>query len=314
MAGVVRVRAFAKINLSLKVRGRDRSGYHELQTVFQTVGLSDTLTFRIERGPFRLACSRDDVPVDERNLVWRAAAALWATAGRAGSPAGVSVAIRKRIPPQSGLGGGSANAAAALLALPKLWRISVPARTIEEIGAALGADVPFFLCGGTALGLGRGDQIHPLADIPRSAVVIVCPPFGVSTAEAFGWFDAEREAQPAGSRADERPGPAPIIWRYDASHLVNDLEPCVVKRYPVIGELKRQLLAEGASAAAMSGSGSAVFGVFSGSSRAGRAAALLAREGWDALATRTLTRREYAARSRPTEVAGRRRALRRRAG
>ena len=302
MARVITVRSFAKINLSLKVRGPHVNGYHELQTVFQTIGLADTLTFRVVEGPFRLSCTCDDVPIDERNLVWRAAAALWAAAGRAGSPTGVSVAIRKSIPPQSGLGGGSANAAATLLALPKLWRVRVPAHTIDEIGAALGADVPFFLCGGTALGLGRGDQIYPLADIPRSAVVIVCPPFGVSTAEAFGWFDAEHGARPSACRTEEAPGPLQVVWRCDASHLVNDLEPCVRRRHPVIGELSRRLLASGARAAAMSGSGSAVFGLFSDPSRAVRAAARLAREGWLALATRTLTRREYAARSRPTET------------
>jgi 4-diphosphocytidyl-2-C-methyl-D-erythritol kinase len=296
MARVVTVRAFAKINLALRVKGLRPDGYHELQTVFQTIELADTLTFRACDGPFRLSCTRDDVPVDERNLVWRAAAALWDALGRPSPPAGVSVSIRKNIPPQAGLGGGSADAAATLLALARLWRVRVPAAALERLGAGLGADVPFFLCGGTALGLGRGDEIYPLADAPPSPLVVAYPAFGVQTSDAFGWFDAESAACHADVSARKMPESGLAIWRSDAACVVNDLEPCVVRRHPAIGDAVRRLRDGGATAAAMSGSGSAVFGLFPDARHAARAAARLAGKGWTAHVTRTLTRREASAR------------------
>lgn len=292
MARVVRVRAFAKINLSLRVRGRRPDGYHELETIFQSIGLADTLTFRTCDGPFRLRCSSDDVPDDDQNLVWRAAVGLWAAMGRTGPLEGVSVTIRKRIPPQAGLGGGSADAAAALSALACIWRARLPSATLEAIGSELGADVPFFLCGGTALGLGRGDEIYPLADLPPSPVVIAWPPFGISTAEAFGWFDVDAEAEGLNLADRNASGPKPAIWRPDAARAVNDLEPCVSRRHPAISEIVRRLRDAGATSAAMSGSGSAVYGLFPDARRASRATARLAATGWTILATRTLTRRE----------------------
>jgi 4-diphosphocytidyl-2-C-methyl-D-erythritol kinase len=295
MTRVVSIRAFAKINLGLQVRGTRPDGYHELQTVFQTIALADTLTFRACDGPFRLGCTRDDVPVDEHNLVWRAAAALWKALGRTSPLEGVTVAIRKGIPPRSGLGGGSADAAATLLALARLWRARVPAATIEQIAADVGADVPFFLCGGTALGLGRGDEIYPLTDAPPSSVVVAYPSFGVSTSDAFGWFDADRASGRAGDASDASPR-SPGIWRPGAAGVVNDLEPPVLRRHPVIRDALRRLRAGGATAAALSGSGSAVFGLFPDSRSASSAAARLNRRGWTSLATRTLTRRQSAAR------------------
>ena len=296
MTGAVTVRAFAKINLGLRVRGIRPDGYHELHTVFQTVALSDTLTFRAGGTAFRLRCTRDDVPVDERNLVWRAAAALWGALGRASALPPVSVVIRKTIPPRAGLGGGSADAAAALLALARLWRARVPAGALERIAADLGADVPFFLCGGTALGLGRGDEIYPLADTPPLHVVIAYPPFGVSTSEAFGWYEADRASQRTGRAGRNPTEQPPVIWRPESASVTNDLEPSVLRRHPAIGDVLRRLRAAGAASAALSGSGSAVFGLFPDAARAGQAAARVSRYGWEARATRTLTREQAAAR------------------
>ncbi len=298
MARVVTVRAVAKINLGLRVKGRRPDGYHELRTVFQAIDLADTLSFRSIAGPFRLRCSGEEAPADERNLVWQAAERLWASLGRAGAPSGVSATMRKRIPPQAGLGGGSADAAAALAALARIWRVRPTEIDLAGLAAELGADVPYFLCGGTALGLGRGDEIYPMADLPPIPVVVAIPRLGIATAEAFKWFDDDVEAgmaEPAptaGGTARRCAG----VWRPDAERLVNDLEACVIRRQPAVGKMIARLRESGASAAAMSGSGSAVFGLFSDSRRASRAAKELAGREWTVLATRTLTRRESGAR------------------
>ncbi|MBE3132805.1 MAG: 4-(cytidine 5'-diphospho)-2-C-methyl-D-erythritol kinase [Acidobacteria bacterium] len=304
MSRVVTVRAPAKINLSLRVLGVRPDGYHELRTVFQSVALADTLVFRTWDGPFRLTCDHPDVPRDGRNLVWLAAARLWAELGRPGDPGGVSVSIRKRIPLQAGLGGGSADAAAALAALARLWNARLPAAALQRVAAGLGADVPFMLSGGTALGLGRGDEIHPLPDPPRRWVVVACPPFGVSTAEAYRWFDEPDVPAGAIRRAGDSARLAAASWTDDLSQVANDLESCVVRRHPVIGEAVARLRAAGAAAAAMSGSGSAVFGLFIDAAGARRAVEPLAQPGWTVFVTRTLAGAEAAARLQPTDRDG----------
>jgi 4-diphosphocytidyl-2-C-methyl-D-erythritol kinase len=281
-----RVRAFAKINLSLRVLQRRRDGYHDLETIFQSIALHDTITIRRTDGPFRLTCDDPACPIDDGNLVARAAAQVWHAAGRKGALRGISVDIVKRIPIQAGLGGGSSDCAAAIRAFGRLWR--VPRKTQHEIGAALGADVPYFFEGGTALGTGRGDAIRRLADGPAAWVVVAVPPFGVSTADAFRWFDERPARAFALDRSEiERKGfnRAPI----------NDLQAAVIERHPAIGRLIAALAASGASQAAMSGSGSAVFALFSRRAQAERAVADLRRRErrGTALLTRTLARDRY---------------------
>ena len=147
MSCAVRVSAYAKINLSLRVLGVRPDGYHELRTIFQSIALHDTLTARVRRGPLALQCDDPACPADETNLVWRAAERAWAAAGRRGIMSGVEVRLTKRIPLRAGLGGGSSDAAAALRVFGSLWRLKEPA--LREIAATLGADVPYFLEGGT---------------------------------------------------------------------------------------------------------------------------------------------------------------------
>ena len=185
----IRCRAFAKINLDLRVLGVRPDGYHELRTTFQSIALADTLTFTRAPGPFRIDCDDPDCPTDRRNLVWRAAEQVWKAARRRGAPRDLHVKIVKRIPMQAGLGGGSSDAAAALRALAALWRVALTRDRLHRMAAALGADVPYFLEGGTVLGLERGDRLFPLEDIPRAWVVLVVPGFGVSTKKAFSWWD-----------------------------------------------------------------------------------------------------------------------------
>lgn len=288
-------RAHAKVNLDLRVLGTRADGYHELRTVFQTIELHDRLTFRLRPGALVLRCRTAGVPLDDSNLVWRAADALWRALGRDGGPRDVAITIEKRIPVQAGLGGGSADAAATLAALGRLWG-GVPGTLLREVASGLGADVAFFLAGGTALGLGRGEEIYPLVDLPPHWVVVVRPPFGVSTAEAYGWYDEDRTA---GLRENRELQMLPVPWPSRAAQMVNDLEPPVVRRHPEIAALKGAMKEAGALAAAMSGSGSAVFGLFR--SRAAAAGCLrpLVRGGGRAFLTRTLTRAEYERRARP---------------
>lgn len=289
------VRAHAKVNLDLRVLGSRPDGYHELRTVFQSIELHDTLTCVDRPGPFALKCRAPGVPLDDDNLVWRAGAALWRVLGRPGEPRDTLVAIDKRIPMQAGLGGGSADAAAALLGLARLWG-GVPLTLLREVAPGIGADVPFFLSGGTALGLGRGEEIYPLVDLPPHWIVVVRPPFGISTAEAYAWYDDDRTA---GVKEPRELQILPVPWPSRAAQMINDLEVPVAHRHPEIGTLKAALREAGAVAAVMSGSGSAVFGLFRSRPAAVRAAKSVSRGGSRALVTRTLTRADHERRSRP---------------
>ena len=158
-------RAHAKVNLDLRIFGTRADGYHELRTVFQSIELHDMLTCTARPGPFVLKSRSTAIPLDQSNLVWRAAAVLWTALGRGGDPTDTVVTLEKNIPTEAGLGGGSADAAAALLVLARLWG-GVPVTLLREVAAGIGADVSFFLSGGTALGLGRGEEIYPLVDLP----------------------------------------------------------------------------------------------------------------------------------------------------
>jgi 4-diphosphocytidyl-2-C-methyl-D-erythritol kinase len=276
--------AFAKINLDLRVVGVRSDGYHELKTTFQSIALADALTFTYTSGPFRIACDDPDCPIDARNLVWRAAELLWKESRRRGAPRNAVVTIAKRIPMQGGLGGGSSDAAAALLALASLWRIRLRRARLRRLAAKLGADVPYFLEGGTARGKARGDRLSRLADGPRAWVILVVPRFGVSTREAFGWWD--RESGQAGQ--------ARRVRRKGQDRGINDLESVVARRHPVISRLVATLEREGAFQASLSGSGSAVFGLFRRRAHAERAARRLRRASPRrvVLLTRTLSRQE----------------------
>ena len=284
--------SFAKINLDLRVLGTRPDGYHDLRTVFQSLAIFDNVTVTIRRGPLAVTCDEPDIPTDRRNLVWKAASLLHRTAtGKTTAPRDVRIDLRKRVPSEAGLGGGSSNAAMTLLALNKLWKLELDLASLSRIGARLGADVPYFLHGGTALGLGRGDDIYPLADMPPVHVVILRPGFGVATADAYIWFDEER-------RRDKEPHhrPAPPGWPAWSTTLRNDLETPVVRHHPAIGRIKQSLIDAGAAFAAMSGSGSAVFGLFERADAARRTANDLSRPGWLSLHTKTLSQREYARR------------------
>ena len=276
------------------MHGRRVDGYHEISTVFQTITLRDNLTFEELQGErFELACARPDIPVDERNLVHRAAAALRERFGAARR--GARVELEKRIPAGGGLGGGSSDAATALVGLANLWAIETSKAELTEIGARLGADVPFFLTGGRALGTGTGTHVTPLEDVATRHLVVVTPGVKVSTAEAHKALNA-----PALTKA----GSAVMlpISRAEAQNsdsfcelMHNDFEAVVFRLYPEIERARNALLGEGARGALLSGSGSSVFGVFENEDEAASASNALRRveTGWEVFACNTLSRAEY---------------------
>lgn len=285
--------AFAKINLDLRVLGTRPDGFHDLKTVFQSLALFDNVTVTMRRGPLTITCDEPDIPTDQRNLVWKAVSLLHRmSTGKSSAPRDIAIDLHKRVPTEAGLGGGSADAAMTLLALNTLWKLDLDMASLTRIAARLGADVPYFLVGGTALGLGRGDDIYPLADMPPVHVVILRPGFGVATAEAYQWFDEESRRPPR----EPAPRPVPPGWPAWSATLRNDLEVPVIRHHPAIGRIRQSLLDAGATTASMSGSGSAVFGLFERADAARRTANDLARPGWLSLHTRTLNRRDYARR------------------
>jgi 4-diphosphocytidyl-2-C-methyl-D-erythritol kinase len=286
MKKCVRLSAFAKVNLHLRVLGRRPDGYHELRTVFQAVSLHDTLKLCFSRRPgIRLTIDDPSLPAGPENLVYRAIDAIGCELGFRG---GIDAELEKRIPVGRGLGGGSSDAAAALIGILRLTRKKLPLPKLIEIAASLGADVPFFLFGGRALGVNRGDEIYPLPDMPRRSVVVVSPrSIAVPTKEAYRWLSAELT-----NRAEP-----PNIWGFctlcwsPPGQLSNDFEGPVFRRYPELENLRDGLLGAGAAEAALAGSGSAVFGVFRSPAQARRAAGKFTED--SAFVAETLSREEY---------------------
>jgi 4-diphosphocytidyl-2-C-methyl-D-erythritol kinase len=256
-----RVRCLAKVNLSLRVLHKRPDDYHELRTVFQTVSLADVLD--VEFTPARTSrielASDMELPADS-NLVTRAGHVFLETMKVRGR---VRFHLIKRIPMGAGLGGGSSDAAAALLTLNALTgRGSL--EQLSEIAAQLGSDVPFFLYGGAALGIGRGTELYPLPDVPELPALIVAPPVHVSTAEAYRALG--RSLTPA-APSSIMSSLQTFAWQMALTpgsfgESENDFERAVFRQHPRLAEIKRKLLKQGARPALMSGSGSAVFGVF----------------------------------------------------
>lgn len=274
--------AAAKVNLALEVLSRRPDGYHEIATVMQTVDLSDRLVLEDTDG-LEVRTSAAGVPTDERNLAYRAAAALREAAGVA---RGARITLDKRIPVAAGLGGGSADAAAALVGLNRLWGLRWPAERLEELAVGLGMDVPFFLRGGAAFGTGRGERLIPLGSAAL-ALVLVNPRFPVSTAEMYGrltpamYSDGARAKDAAGALESRQAGRV-------AGSLYNGLEIAARTAYPQIGQMQAALVAAGALGAAMSGSGPTVFGVARSWEQARQIQARVARGSWECWAVRTL--------------------------
>ncbi len=285
----IRIRSFAKVNLALAVLGKRTDSFHEIRTVFQSIGLHDDLEIRPAAG-LELHCNNlASVPTEE-NTVWRAAAAL---ARIADPPTGAGLYLDKHIPPGSGMGGGSSNAAAALLGLCRFWNLEIPAAELQRIAANIGSDVPFFLLGGTALGIGRGEELYPLPEIRTAHLVVVCPGVHISTAAAYASLNLLLTSPQTTHRIQSLCG----RLEYDSEWLTgifNDFETSILPAYPAVREAKDFLAARGAVATMLSGSGSSVFGFFSDEESALAASrSPIGRESWRVFPTKTLSRVEY---------------------
>jgi 4-diphosphocytidyl-2-C-methyl-D-erythritol kinase len=285
---LLKLPSFAKINWTLRILGRRPDGYHEVATVLQSVSLCDELVFEPrEDDRVLLTCDDPRIPVGDSNLVVRAARAL-------SERHGADIKLFKRIPAKGGIGGGSSNAAVTLLALNRLWRLDRGERDLRGIGAQLGADVPFFLAGGTAIATGIGVQLQEVRDFAKQYLIIVTPSVSVATATAYASLNA-----PSLTTID----PVSILsssftepFSGDSSQwpLHNDFEGVIFEREPEIRRAKEALLAAGARNALLAGSGSSVFGIFTDAAARDHALDNLSSEvGWRVFACHTLSRSEY---------------------
>jgi 4-diphosphocytidyl-2-C-methyl-D-erythritol kinase len=267
-----RVRALAKINLDLRVLGKRPDGFHELRTIFQTISLADTLEIAFTRSR-RTEILLDDPLQIENNLVTRAARLALDAMRITGR---VDMRLVKRIPIGAGLGGGSSDAAAVLLALPALAARKIELPILSGIAAELGSDVPFFLLGGTAVGIDRGTELFPLPDVPAMTGVLVAPGIHVSTAAAY------RDLSPRLTTDLQRnkiinfqsvtwDTARPVGRETSLASVRNDFEEVVFEQHPELAAVKKRLVRAGAAVTLMSGSGSAVFGLFRDRNRAKRA-------------------------------------------
>lgn len=284
--------AFAKINLSLRVLGKRPDGYHEIQTVLQTISLHDTLRFTVTDAP-HIVLARDDrrVPSGAENLVCRAAAALQR---QFRSRQGAYIVLEKKIPTEAGLGGGSSDAAMTLLALAHLWQMRATEDDLLEIAGSLGADVPFFLRGGTALGTGIGKHVNALSDAGDKFLLVIKPNAGISTAAAYQALNAPSLTSAEAKTILSSSQGGEFFDNRDSNALQNDFEAVAFGLEPEIARAKASLIRAGAGAALLAGSGSAVFGIFDGRDAQKRAIQTIELEaGWRVFPCRTVGRSQY---------------------
>ncbi len=258
------IRSFAKINLDLRILHKRPDNFHELRTIFQTISLADTISIRFTPARRTRLVIEGNVDIPN-NLILQAAERVL-DAGR--RKADLHITLTKRIPMGAGLGGGSSNAAAILLALPVLAGIHLPFNTLLTLGNALGSDVPFFLYGGTALGIGRGTEIYPFPEVRPHHGLLIAPDLHVSTAEAY--IDLKRQTLTTTPSNSDTDSFRTVVWAMSEAHqaevwknlCINDFEGTVFRRHPALQSIKRKLGRCGARPALMTGSGSALFGLF----------------------------------------------------
>jgi 4-diphosphocytidyl-2-C-methyl-D-erythritol kinase len=252
----VRVDCNAKINLYLRILGKRDDGYHDIETVFHSISLHDTLHLSAARAGISIVCDDDRVPLDDSNNAARAARAILDGTGK-----GLRISIEKRVPLGAGLGGGSADAAGVLVGANRLYSLGRRVSDLERMGADVGADVAFLIRGGCAVGRGRGDRLDRLQPLPAMPVVLVVPPLSISTSWAYASYRMGL------TRCESRLNMIRCaLERGDSASLFdlldNDFESLVFDKYPVLRDLKASLAECGAGGALMTGSGPVVFGVF----------------------------------------------------
>ena len=251
--------AFAKINLTLDVLGKRDDGYHDLKSIMQTISIRDDVEIDVDTGkPWVLHCSNESIPTDERNLAWKAARVFFDRIGR--EPDGIEIRITKRIPVGSGLGGGSADAAAVLRALNRHYDNPLSILALAELGASIGSDVPFCTVCGTAMVEGRGEQIRKLPDMPDCCFVVCKPQFSCSTPELYKELDAAVIGKHPNHQAMESALLAGDLGKI-AENICNVFDPVVTKDHLELNYIKSIFNSYGSVAQQMTGSGSAVFAI-----------------------------------------------------
>jgi 4-diphosphocytidyl-2-C-methyl-D-erythritol kinase len=278
------LRAPAKINLCLSVLGRRPDGYHEVEMVMQAVGLYDEVTVRLAESGIAVRCDSDTIPTGEGNIAYRAAREM---IDLSGGPSGIAIEIKKNIPVAAGLGGGSSDAAAVLVACNRLLGAGLGRDRLTEIGTRLGMDVPFFLYGPTALAKGRGEILTSLLSPPKFWVLLVNPGFETSTAWVY------KNLNFGLTKKGDCTNIAGLKVSQIAHSLHNDLETVTAAAHPVIGEMERSLIDSGALGACMSGSGPTVFGIFPTEATCRAAAQALHTKGWHLYPAESLTGSPY---------------------
>lgn len=271
----MKLKAYAKINLTLDVTGKREDGYHLLDTVMQSVDVYDEITLLREEAPgVRLMCNHHYLPTNEKNTAYRAAVRFFEACGL--SAEGLSISIDKRIPSRAGMGGGSADAAAVLRGLNEMYQQGLSLEALSEMGTKIGADVPFCVMGGTARCRGIGEQLEPVVPLPDCHLLICKPPAGMSTPRAFALMDrypsSSRRATPKMLQALEA-GSLPMV----AKALGNRFDETM--RLVQVRDIKKRMLSSGALGSMMTGSGSAVYGIFDTREKAENAAELLQERG-----------------------------------
>ncbi|HEV2116558.1 MAG TPA: 4-(cytidine 5'-diphospho)-2-C-methyl-D-erythritol kinase [Terriglobales bacterium] len=322
------VRSFAKINIGLCIGERRPDGFHELRTLYQTIGLHDRVTVAVSKGTgIELHCATPGVPPDGTNTCWRIAERAMALLGASGR---VRIEIEKQLPVQGGLGGASSNAVAALLALEHELKRELPLAAKFGLTAEVGSDLPLFLIGGTVLGVSRGEEVYPFPELPPTLCVLVTPGIPVSTPQAFAdWDRAQEQGKLTGCPASDRinlfcsamfsglndslsrpnetagkhvSGVPAMEGRGRAetqlldlvrTGIANDFEKVVFPQHPELAQVKKTLESGGAQYASLSGSGSAVYGLFASRETAQKAAARLEAHGTRAHLTSTVSRKDY---------------------
>lgn len=251
--------AFAKLNLTLDVLGKREDGYHDLQSVMQTISVRDDVEIDIGTGkPWALLCDKENIPTDERNLAWKAAKVFFDAVKK--DPNGIEIRITKRIPVEAGLGGGSADAAAVLRALNRHYDNPLSILALAELGAQVGSDVPFCVVCGTAMVEGRGERLRKLADMPDCVFVICKPDFSCSTAELYRKLDENAVAKRPDNQLMESALLSGDLGKV-AEQVFNVFDPVVTAEHLELNYIKSIMNSYGAIAQQMTGSGSAVFGI-----------------------------------------------------
>ncbi len=289
-ARAITVPSFAKINLDLRIAGRRDDGFHDICTIFQTISLADAIRFEASDS-LTLTCSDAGIPTDEQNLIIRAANELLRFTGK---QCGATIHLEKNIPSPGGLGGGSSNAAVTLMALCDIWELQLSSEELLTIAAVLGSDVPFFFCGGTAIGTGRGTEVEPITDLSSPFMILITPDVAVDTAKAYSRLNAARLTKEDSNR---------ILLNYRfwavnvdlrSADLKNDFEKTVFAAFPEVERVKAKLLELGAVKALLSGSGASVFGIFDNQETRQTAMKALGNEAnWRSFAVATVTREDY---------------------